>query len=114
MVIDDGFPNYWPDPQPTPMWDYEKRIPETIASLYEWVEVLKEIEYSKAARDQQRGGVYRLAEVEKVLWGIHNSAEHILEMIRVLDGFPEMPAFRKAQQIQARMAAAEVMETPFE
>lgn len=93
MPIDDGYPDLWPGPWPTPMWDYENRIPEDIQRLLEWVEVLKNVDHTKAAREEQRGGVYRLAEVEKALWGIHGAATHILEMIRVLDGFPEKRPF---------------------
>jgi len=94
MPIDDGFPDYWPGPAPTPLWDYEARIPEAIAKLYEAVEVLKQLDHSQARREHERnltGG--RWSSVEKMLISARNASDEAMNYIRVVDQYPEKPPY---------------------
>lgn len=95
MAIDDGFPDYKPEPRTrAAMWDYEGQIPEAIASLYEVVEVLKQLDHSKARREHERelcGG--RWSGMEKMLISARNASDEALKLIRIVDGYPEKPPF---------------------
>lgn len=93
MPIDDGFPNHWPEPRTrSAMWDYEGQIPEAIASLYEAIEILKQLDHSKARREHERdlcGG--RWSGMEKALISARNASDEALKLIRIVDGYPEKP-----------------------
>jgi len=95
MPIDDGFPNHWPEPRTgVAMWDYEGQIPEVIAGLYQWIDILKELDHSKARREHERdlcGG--RWSQMEKALISLRSGSDYALNLIRIVDGYPEKPPF---------------------
>lgn len=95
MPIDDGFSDYKPEPRMhAALWDYEGQIPEVIAGLYQWIEILKELDHSKARREHERdlcGG--RWSQMEKALISLRSGSDYALNLIRIVDGYPEKPPF---------------------